>query len=65
MVASGIPDNIPHHASETAKMALDILEKVRVIINLDYNNIFEQQKLKLFDVYNEQTSVQTPVQLHF
>ena len=53
MVASGIPDNIPHHASETAKMALDILEKVCVIINLDYNKIFKQQKLELSDVYNE------------
>ena len=28
MVASGVPEKTDHHASETAKMALDLLAKV-------------------------------------
>ena len=28
MVASGVPEKTDHHASETAKMALDLLSKV-------------------------------------
>ena len=45
VVASGIPEHNPKHASEVAKLGLSLLEKVIVIFITCYNNIFETNRV--------------------
>ena len=48
MVASGVPEKTDHHASEMAKMALDLLAKVSHFF-IRYTELLLQQIKVLFN----------------
>ena len=48
MVASGVPEKTDHHASEMAKMALDLLAKVSNFF-IRYTELLLQQIKVLFN----------------